>query len=56
MSVAAVVNNCVGAFVKDGDGHEIKLPGEDEDGDEEAESLLADEDEEARRGRPRSRA
>ena len=55
MSVAAVVNNCVGAFVRDGDGHEIKLPGEEGDGDEEGVELLREEDDDGRRGRRRSR-
>jgi hypothetical protein len=39
MTIAAILNNCVGVFVKDGDGHEIKLPGEEED-EEEGEALL----------------
>jgi hypothetical protein len=31
MACAAIVNNFAGAFVKDSDGHEIKLEGEEED-------------------------
>jgi hypothetical protein len=38
MAVAAVLNNVVAIFVRDSDGHEIKLPGEE---DEESEGLLA---------------
>lgn len=40
MACAAIVNNCVGAFVKDSDGHEIKLPGEIEE-DEEVQGNLS---------------
>jgi hypothetical protein len=31
MTCAALVNNCVGSFVRDSDGHEIKLEGEEDD-------------------------
>lgn len=48
MTIAAILNNCVGIFVKDGDGHEIKLPGEEDD-EEEGEALLEQTEQRGRR-------